>query len=57
VRPLSEDDLSEPEVVGRLEKIGKRLKIIIDDSADHGAANSGETQAAKRLAKTAGKAR
>lgn len=49
-------DLSEPEVVGRLEKIGKRLKIIIDDSADHGAAGSGETQAAKRLAKTAGKA-
>jgi hypothetical protein len=49
-------DLSEPEVVGRLEKIGKRLKIIIDDSKDHGAANSGETQAAKRLAKSAGKA-
>lgn len=49
-------DLSEPEVVGRLEKIGKRLKIIIDDSADHGAADSGESQAEKRLAKTAGKA-
>jgi phosphatidylserine/phosphatidylglycerophosphate/cardiolipin synthase-like enzyme len=49
-------DLSEPEVVGRLEKIGKRLKIIIDDSKEHGQANSGETQAAKRLAKSAGKA-
>lgn len=48
-------DLSEPQVVGRLEKLGKRLKIIIDDSADHGAADSGESQAAKRLRKTAGK--
>lgn len=49
-------DLSEPEVVGRLEKIGKRLRIIIDDSKEHGEAGSGETQAAKRLAKSAGKA-
>lgn len=48
-------DLSEPEVVGRLEKIGKRLKIIIDDSADHGDADSGESQAEKRLIKSAGK--
>jgi PLD-like domain len=47
-------DLSEPEVVGRLEKIGTRLKIIIDDSADHGATDSGETQAEKRLKKSAG---
>jgi phosphatidylserine/phosphatidylglycerophosphate/cardiolipin synthase-like enzyme len=49
-------DLSEPQVVSRLEKLGKRLRIIIDDSAEHGKADSGETQAAKRLAKTAGKA-
>ncbi len=49
-------DLSEPGVVGRLEKIGKRLKIIIDDSKEHGAAGSGETQAATRLEKSAGKA-
>ena len=48
-------DLSEPEVVGRLETLGERLKIIIDDSKEHGAAKSGETQAAKRLLKSAGK--
>ena len=49
-------DLSEPEVVKRLEKIGKRLKIIIDDSKEHGDKHSGESQAAKRLEKSAGKA-
>jgi len=47
-------DLNEPEVVGRLEKIGKNLRIIIDDSDEHGTAGSGETQAANRLKKTAG---
>lgn len=47
-------DLSEPDVVSRLEKLGGRLKIIIDDSGDHGAPHSGETQAATRLAATAG---
>ncbi len=49
-------DLSEPEVVGRFEKLKTRLRIIIDDSKDHGVAGSGETQSARRLAKTAGKA-
>jgi phosphatidylserine/phosphatidylglycerophosphate/cardiolipin synthase-like enzyme len=49
-------DLSEPEVVGRLEKLKKKLRIIIDDSKEHGVAESGETQAAKRLRKTAGTA-
>jgi phosphatidylserine/phosphatidylglycerophosphate/cardiolipin synthase-like enzyme len=49
-------DLSEPEVVGRLEKLKTKLRIIIDDSAGHGKPESGETQAAKRLMKTAGKA-
>src|SRR5262245_12786924 len=29
-------DLSEPEVVGRLEKLKKKLRIIIDDSKEHG---------------------
>ena len=48
-------DLSEPEVVGRFEKLGKRLRIIIDDSKEHGEDESGETQSAKRLVKTAGK--
>jgi hypothetical protein len=49
-------DLSEPEVVGRLEKLKKKLRIIIDDSADHGEADSGETQAASRLQTSAGAA-
>ena len=49
-------DLSEPEVVTRLEELKKQLRIIIDDSKDHGAADSGESQAAKRLKKTAGAA-
>ena len=49
-------DLNIPELVARLEKIGKQLKIIIDDSKEHGEAKSGETQAAKRLAASAGKA-
>lgn len=48
-------DLNEPEVVSRLEKLGKRLRIIIDDSASHGKTGSAETQAAKRLQKSAGK--
>lgn len=42
-------DLSEPEVVARLKKLRSRLKIIIDDSAGHGKAHSGESQAAKLL--------
>lgn len=47
-------DLSEPDVVSRLEKLGQRLKIIIDDSQDHGEPDSGETQAATRLLASAG---
>ena len=49
-------DLNLPEIVERLEKIGKRLKVIIDDSKEHGAKTSAESQAAKRLEKSAGKA-
>jgi hypothetical protein len=49
-------DLSEPEVVGRLVKLKKKLRIIVDDSKEHGHADSGETQSAKRLEKSAGKA-
>ena len=49
-------DLNEPEVVGRLEKLKKKLRIIIDDSKEHGKAESGESQAAKRLEKSAGAA-
>jgi phosphatidylserine/phosphatidylglycerophosphate/cardiolipin synthase-like enzyme len=47
-------DLSEPDVVSRLEKLRKRLRVIIDDSADHGLEDSGEAQAAKRLIASAG---
>jgi hypothetical protein len=49
-------DLSEPGVVERLEQLGPRLEIIIDDAGDHGEGGSGETQAADRLAVTAGAA-
>ena len=34
-------DLSEPDVVSRLEKLGDRLKIIIDDEGPHGEAAFG----------------
>lgn len=47
-------DLNLPEIVERLERLGPRLKIIIDDSDDHGAPGSGETRAAARLAASAG---
>jgi hypothetical protein len=50
-------DLSEPEVVGRFAKLKTKLKIIIDDSREHGEADSGETQSAERLNKTAGAAK
>jgi hypothetical protein len=47
-------DLNLPAVVERLEKLGDRLKVIIDDSGSHGKSGSAENEAAKRLAKTAG---
>lgn len=47
-------DLSEPDVVSRLEKLGPRLKIIIDDSKDHGKTGSAENHAARRLKVSAG---
>jgi len=49
-------DLNEPEVVSRLEALGKRLKLIVDDSADHGKPGSAEEQAAKRVSVSAGAA-
>jgi phosphatidylserine/phosphatidylglycerophosphate/cardiolipin synthase-like enzyme len=42
-------DLNQPEVVNRLEQLGDRLSIIIDDSGDHGEEDSAETLAAARL--------
>lgn len=50
-------DLSEPDVVARLEKLGPRLRIIVDDSKEHGEEHSGETRAAARLAASAGAGR
>ncbi len=47
-------DLNYPDIVSRLEKLGDRLKVIIDDSSTHGAKTSAEAQAAKRLATSAG---
>lgn len=47
-------DLNEPGVVSRLEKLGGRVKVIIDDDGAHGQPQSGETQAAQRLAASAG---
>ena len=49
-------DLSEPDIVSRLEKLGSRLKIIIDDDGAHKTPHSGETQSEKRLAISAGAA-
>lgn len=48
-------DLNEPGIVSRLEQLGDRLKVIIDDDGEHGKPHSPETIAAKRLAETAGK--
>jgi phosphatidylserine/phosphatidylglycerophosphate/cardiolipin synthase-like enzyme len=49
-------DLNEPEILTRLEQLGARLRAIIDDSADHGPATSPESDAARRLAASAGPA-
>jgi hypothetical protein len=47
-------DLNEPDIVGLLEKIGGRLRAIIDDSRDHKPETSAESQAAARLVASAG---
>jgi phosphatidylserine/phosphatidylglycerophosphate/cardiolipin synthase-like enzyme len=47
-------DLNEPEVVSRLKKLRKRLRIIVDDSDAHGEPGSAETKAAGELADSAG---
>jgi hypothetical protein len=51
-------DLNLPEIVTRLEKLGKRLKVIIDDSSGtgggHRAKDSPESVAEERLRKSAG---
>lgn len=47
-------DLNLPEVVNRLERLGPRLRIVIDDSGSHKPGTSAESQAATRLVATAG---
>ncbi|MDQ3911842.1 MAG: phospholipase D-like domain-containing protein [Actinomycetota bacterium] len=47
-------DLNEPDVVSRLERLGTRLQVIIDDEGPHGEAHSSETQAEERLSASAG---
>jgi len=48
-------DLNVPPIVERLEKLGSRLKVIVDDSDKHGLSDSSESQAEKRLIASAGK--
>lgn len=47
-------DFNEPDILAQLEKLGDRLRMIIDDSAGHGDADSAESQAAARLIASAG---
>jgi phosphatidylserine/phosphatidylglycerophosphate/cardiolipin synthase-like enzyme len=47
-------DLNEPEIVTRLEKLGPRLKVIIDDDTTHGYPGSAENQAEEKLKISAG---
>jgi hypothetical protein len=47
-------DLNEAEVVSRLQKLGNRVRIIIDDSGEHGKPGSAENEAASRIAQSAG---
>lgn len=47
-------DLSEREVVSRLQKLKQRLQIVIDDSGAHAHPDSAESVAAERLKVTAG---
>jgi phosphatidylserine/phosphatidylglycerophosphate/cardiolipin synthase-like enzyme len=49
-------DFNLPEVLDQLEKLGSRLKIIIDDSGAHGKPGSAETEAEGRLVASAGRA-
>jgi phosphatidylserine/phosphatidylglycerophosphate/cardiolipin synthase-like enzyme len=47
-------DFNEPEIVSRMVKLGKRLRIIIDDSGTHGQAGSAEDKAEQMLIVSAG---
>jgi phosphatidylserine/phosphatidylglycerophosphate/cardiolipin synthase-like enzyme len=47
-------DFNEPDVLGPLEALGDRLRIIIDDSKGHGGKGTSETKAQTRLNASAG---
>jgi phosphatidylserine/phosphatidylglycerophosphate/cardiolipin synthase-like enzyme len=47
-------DLNDPSIVSRLALLKTRLRIIIDNSQDHKADTTSESQTARRLATTAG---
>jgi phosphatidylserine/phosphatidylglycerophosphate/cardiolipin synthase-like enzyme len=49
-------DFNEPEIVSRLVKLGKRLRVIIDDSGTHGQTGSAENTAQTMLTASAGAA-
>ncbi|MDE2110889.1 MAG: hypothetical protein KGJ79_07085 [Alphaproteobacteria bacterium] len=48
-------DLNEPDIVAALEKLGPRLRIVIDNAGSHAPKTSAESQAAARLIRSAGK--
>jgi PLD-like domain len=48
-------ELSQPDVLSRLEKLGKRLRVIIDDNHDHKEKGSAENQSEDRLVASAGR--
>jgi phosphatidylserine/phosphatidylglycerophosphate/cardiolipin synthase-like enzyme len=49
-------DINQPDILERLELLGRRLRVIVDDSGTHGRPESPESSAAKRLRKSAGAA-
>lgn len=44
----------EPDIIARLERLGRRLRAIIDNHGKHGQANSNESKAARRLTQAGG---
>jgi hypothetical protein len=49
-------DFNLPDVINRLEKLGSRVRVIIDNSGSHGESGSPENAAEKRLVASAGRA-
>jgi len=50
-------DFQDPEIIDRFKKLGKRLRIVIDDSDKHGEPDSPESRSARSLATILGKSR